>query len=167
MEKIVLGGGCFWCIEAILKSITGVFSVISGYAGGEDPNPNYQSVCSGQTGHAEVVMVSFDPNVSSLRSILEVFWQAHDPTTLNRQGNDIGTQYRSAIYYYNNSQKEIIEKSMLLAQSSFTNPIVTEVSPLSKFYPAEQYHQDYYEKNPNAPYCSMIILPKLKKLGID
>ena len=167
MEKIVLGGGCFWCIEAIFKSITGVISVISGYAGGQDLNPNYESVCSGRTGHAEVVMVSFDPDISSLESILEVFWKAHDPTTLNRQGNDVGTQYRSAIYYYNNSQKKVIEKSIDSVKGNFSNPIVTEVSSLTEFYPAENYHQSYYENNPQAPYCSRIILPKLKKLGLD
>ena len=167
MEKIVLGGGCFWCIEAIFKGITGVISVISGYAGGQDPNPNYESVCSGLTGHAEVVMVSFDPNISSLESILEVFWKAHDPTTLNRQGNDVGTQYRSAIYYYNDSQKKVIEKSIDSVKDNFSNPIVTEVSSLTEFYPAEKYHQNYYENNPHAPYCSIIIQPKLKKLGLD
>lgn len=167
MEKIVLGGGCFWCIEAIFKGITGVISVISGYAGGQDPNPNYESVCSGLTGHAEVVMVSFDPNISSLESILEVFWKAHDPTTLNRQGNDVGTQYRSAIYYYNDSQKKVIEKSIDSVKDNFSNPIVTEVSSITEFYPAEKYHQNYYENNPHAPYCSIIIQPKLKKLGLD
>lgn len=167
MEKIVLGGGCFWCIEAIFKGITGVISVISGYAGGQDPNPNYESVCSGRTGHAEVVMVSFDPDISSLESILEVFWKAHDPTTLNRQGNDVGTQYRSAIYYYNDSQKKVIEKSIDSVKDNFSNPIVTEVSSLTEFYPAEKYHQNYYENNPHAPYCSIIIQPKLKKLGLD
>jgi len=163
-DFIVLGGGCFWCIEALYETLDGVTGVESGYAGGETPNPSYEAVCSGQTGHAEVVKVSFDPEKISLEDILGFFWAAHDPTTLNRQGADVGTQYRSIILTRSTSQKETAEASKKAAQKGFENPIVTEIVPLDQFYKAESYHQDYFKNNPNAPYCRYVIAPKLRKL---
>ena len=165
-EKATFGGGCFWCIEAVFQQLDGVESVVSGYAGGDDPNPTYQSVCSGSTGHAEVVQITFDPAVIGYEELLEVFWRAHDPTTLNRQGNDVGTQYRSAIYYHSEEQKEAALKSIEQAQAHFTDEIVTEVAPLDVFHSGEAYHQDYYVNHKEQGYCSFVIRPKLEKLGL-
>jgi peptide-methionine (S)-S-oxide reductase len=167
VDQITLGGGCFWCVEAVYERIPGVQSVESGYAGGSTPNPTYEQVCDGNTGHAEVAQLTYDPSKVTLEEILELFWRAHDPTTLNRQGADAGTQYRSVIFYENEKQKEIAEKSKNTAQKEFSVPIVTEIKPLEKFYKAENYHQDYYKNNPNAPYCSFVIRPKLKKLKLE
>lgn len=163
-ERITFGGGCFWCVEAVFARLEGVKSAVSGYAGGQVANPTYKQVCEGDTGHAEVVQIEFDPKKTSFEKMLEVFWAAHDPTTLNRQGADVGTQYRSVIYYENEAQKSAAEKSKQEAQADFKSPIVTEISPLPKFYVAEDYHQDYFELNGRAPYCQAVIAPKLKKL---
>ncbi len=162
-ETATLGGGCFWCTEAIFKMVPGVKSVASGYAGGTKENPTYKEVCTGTTGHAEVIQVEFDPQVVSYDKILDTFWQAHDPTTLNRQGADSGTQYRSIILYNSQAQKVAAEKSKAEAQKHFDKPIVTEIVPLKKFYKAEGYHQDYYQLNPNQPYCRFVIQPKVEK----
>jgi peptide-methionine (S)-S-oxide reductase len=159
-----LGGGCFWCMEAVFERLPGVISVTSGFAGGTTENPTYQEVCTETTGHAEVTEIVFDPSKISYARLLEVFWQAHDPTTLNRQGADEGTSYRSIILYRDQKQKLEAEKSKLAAQSDFKNPIVTEIVPLKKFYKAEDYHQQYFDNNSNAPYCQVIIAPKLEKL---
>jgi peptide-methionine (S)-S-oxide reductase len=166
LESATLGGGCFWCIEAIFAQQMGVKSVVSGYAGGHDSNPDYKDVCSGTTGHAEVIQVTFDPKVISFDALLDLFWRAHDPTTLNRQGNDVGTQYRSAIYYHNEDQKASALMSIEKAQKFFDEEIVTELAPLDKFFPAEGYHQDFYTNNPEQGYCSFVIRPKLAKLGL-
>jgi peptide-methionine (S)-S-oxide reductase len=165
-EKIVLGGGCFWCTEAVFKMLKGVYSVTPGYSGGTIPNPTYEQVCGGNTGHAECTEVEYSPKEISLENILTVFFASHDPTTLNRQGNDIGTQYRSVIFYNNDEQKEGIEKFIVdINNSSFNGKnIVTEVLPIDVFYPAENYHKDYFEKNKNAPYCELVINPKLEKV---
>lgn len=165
MEKATLGAGCFWCVEAVYKEMKGVISVESGYSGGHVDNPTYKAVCAGTTGHAEVVQVTFDPAQTSYQEILEVFWRTHDPTTLNRQGNDVGTQYRSVIYYHNDEQKKIAEASKKAADEAgfYNDPIVTEISPFDKFYVAESYHQDYYENNPNQPYCRFVVGPKVDK----
>jgi len=163
-ESIVLGGGCFWCVEALYETLDGVLATESGYAGGHVPNPTYRQVCTGETGHAEVVRVSFDPTKISLREIIDFFWEAHDPTTLNRQGADVGTQYRSAIYTTSADQRDIALASRDAAAKRFSDPITTEIEPLETFYPAEDYHQDYYENNRNAPYCRFVIAPKLKKI---
>jgi peptide-methionine (S)-S-oxide reductase len=163
-QRATFGGGCFWCTEAVFERLDGVKSVASGYAGGTIPNPTYDQVCGGQTGHAEVIQIEFDPAKVSYERLLEVFWAAHDPTTLNRQGADSGTQYRSIILYENDAQKAAAEKSKAFAQQEFGGKIVTEIVPLTKFYPAEGYHQDYYRSNKHAPYCMMVISPKLKKL---
>ncbi len=162
-ETAVLGGGCFWCTEAIYQMLPGVKSVASGYAGGITENPTYKEVCSGKTGHAEVVQVEFDPQRISYEKILDTFWDVHDPTTLNRQGPDAGTQYRSVIFYANEAQRVAAEKSKAEAQKRFASPIVTEIAPLKKFYKAEGYHQDYFRSNPNQPYCRAIIQPKVEK----
>jgi len=162
-EIATLGGGCFWCTEAVFQMLPGVKSVSSGYAGGTKENPTYKDVCTGETGHAEVIQVEFDPKVVSYDKILETFWEAHDPTTLNRQGNDSGTQYRSIILYNDEKQKLAAEKSKVAAQKNFSHPIVTEIVPLKKFYKAEGYHQDFYRSNPNQPYCRAIIRPKVEK----
>lgn len=162
--SIVLGGGCFWCIEALYETLDGVEAVQSGYAGGETPDPTYEEVCSGKTGHAEVVRIHYDPEVLTLEEILHFFWEAHDPTTLNRQGADVGTQYRSIILYDSEEQKAAAEASKKAAQARFPDPIVTEIKPLGTYYKAEGYHQDYFRNNPNAPYCRFVIVPKLKKL---
>lgn len=162
-ELATLGGGCFWCTEAIYQMLPGVKSVISGYAGGMTESPTYKEVCSGKTGHAEVIQIEFDPAVISYEKILETFWDAHDPTTLNRQGNDVGTQYRSVILYHNEGQKAAAAKSKALAQSRSNKPIVTEIVPFTKFFKAEGYHQDYYRLNPDQPYCRAVIQPKVKK----
>lgn len=176
METATLAGGCFWCTEAVFKRLKGVESVEPGYAGGQTENPTYEEVSSGKTGHAETVQIKFDPKVISFEKLLEVFWKLHDPTTLNRQGNDVGTQYRSAIFYQNETQKQLAEKSKQDHQKDFTptersgqallaDPIVTEILPLTKFYPAEAYHDDYYEKNRDSnAYCRIVIDPKIQKL---
>jgi peptide-methionine (S)-S-oxide reductase len=159
------GAGCFWCVEAVFERLDGVRSVVSGYEGGENENPTYKQVCNGDTGHAEVVRITFDPEVISFEKLLDVFWTMHDPTTLNCQGADHGTQYRSVIFYHTFEQRDAAEKSKAAAASSFANPVVTEISPASEFYEAEDYHQDYFRLNPQAPYCSYVIAPKLQKLG--
>jgi peptide-methionine (S)-S-oxide reductase len=159
------GGGCFWCIEAVFETEPGVKAVVSGYAGGTVANPSYRQVCTGTTGHAEVVRIEFDPAVISYAKLLDLFWDAHDPTTLNRQGADVGTQYRSIILYGDEDQKRVAEASKAAAQEHFEQPIVTEIVPLTQFFPAEDYHQDYFRHNGEAPYCRMVIAPKLKKLG--
>jgi peptide-methionine (S)-S-oxide reductase len=165
-ETAILGGGCFWCLEAVYNELRGVERVISGYAGGSVPNPTYEQVCSGRTGHAEVVQVTFDPEVISYREILEVFFTIHDPTTLNRQGADVGTQYRSVILYQSPEQEETARTVMAEVDSSglYRSPIVTELVPLERFYPAEAYHQNYFELNPYQPYCQVIIAPKVAKV---
>ena len=162
-EIATLGGGCFWCTEAVFQMLHGVKSVASGYAGGTKENPTYKEVCAGDTGHAEVIQVEYDPKVVSYEKLLETFWEAHDPTTLNRQGNDHGTQYRSIILYSSEAQRAAAEKSKAEAQKALGKPIVTEIVPLKKFYKAEDYHQDYYRDNPSQPYCRMIIRPKVEK----
>jgi peptide-methionine (S)-S-oxide reductase len=162
-ELATLGGGCFWCTEAVFQMLPGVKSVSSGYAGGTKENPAYKEVCAGNTGHAEVIQIEYDPKVVSYEKLLETFWEAHDPTTLNRQGNDSGTQYRSIILYSSEAQKLAAEKSKAEAQKALGKPIVTEIVPLTKFYKAEDYHQDYYRDNPNQPYCRVVIRPKVEK----
>jgi len=166
-EQATFGAGCFWCVEAVFQRIPGVISVMPGYAGGTTPNPTYEEVCTGKTGHAEVAQITYDPTKTSYEKLLNVFWQAHDPTTLNRQGADVGTQYRSVIFYHDEKQKLIAEKSKAEVQKLFDDPIVTEIVPLKAFYKAENYHQNYYKNNPNAPYCVFVIKPKLKKLGLE
>jgi peptide-methionine (S)-S-oxide reductase len=163
-ELATLGGGCFWCIEAVFERLPGVRSVTSGFAGGRTASPTYEQVCTGTTGHAEVTQIEFDPAKISYPKLLEVFWQAHDPTTLNRQGADEGTQYRSIILYHSEAQKAAAEKSRAEAQKNFKRPLVTEIAPLTKFYPAENYHQGYYDNHTNASYCRAVIAPKLEKL---
>jgi peptide-methionine (S)-S-oxide reductase len=168
-ELATLGGGCFWCIEAVFETVEGVKDVTSGYAGGNKENPTYEEVCTGKTGHAEVVQIEYDPKKITYEEILDIFWKAHDPTTMNRQGADVGSQYRSIILYHNETQKKIAEESKRKLQESgyYSGPIVTEIHPLSVFYPAEEYHQDYYAKNPYAGYCAIVIRPKLRKLGFE
>jgi len=163
-EVATLGGGCFWCLEALYETFDGVKAVTSGYAGGQKPNPTYKQVCGGDTGHAEVVQIEYDPAKLTYEQILEIFWDIHDPTTLNRQGPDSGTQYRSIILYHNDAQKQAAEKSKAAAAKKYKEPITTEVLPLKTFYPAEDYHQDYFRKNPHQPYCAYVISPKLQKL---
>ncbi len=170
--SVIFGNGCFWCTEAVFQLLDGVISVTSGYSGGETANPDYKSVCSGLTGHAECLQIIYDPAKISYEDLLEVFWKTHDPTTLNRQGNDIGTQYRSVIFYQDEAEKNIAEsyKEQLDASGIFGKPIVTTLEPFTKFYPAENYHQDYYIQNSIAPYCQFVVKPKLekfKKLFID
>jgi peptide-methionine (S)-S-oxide reductase len=165
-ETAIVGGGCFWCLEAVLERLEGVSQVVSGYAGGKMPGPSYEQVCSGTTGHAEVVRVEFDPAVISYRDLLVVFFAMHDPTTLNRQGADIGTQYRSVIYYGSDAQKATAEALVkeLNAEGIWGSTIVTQIEPAPPFYPAERYHQQYYQRNPNAGYCQVVIAPKVAKL---
>lgn len=165
METITLGAGCFWCVESVFQELNGVEKVVSGYSGGQQANPTYKEVCGGQTGHAEVAQITFNPQVVSLEEVLEVFFQTHDPTTLNRQGNDAGTQYRSAIFYHSPEQKETALRIIkaLNESKAWDNPIVTEVSALEKFYPAEDYHQNYFKLNGDQPYCTYVIRPKLDK----
>ena len=163
-ELATFGGGCFWCIDAVFERLPGVQKVTSGYAGGSKANPTYEEVCTGRTGHAEVVQITYDPARINYDKLLEVFWQAHDPTTLNRQGPDCGTQYRSTILFHNPLQQELAEKSKSAAQIKFKDKIVTEIVPLKEFYPAEDYHQAYYKLNGHAPYCQLVIAPKLEKL---
>ncbi|KPM85355.1 MULTISPECIES: peptide-methionine (S)-S-oxide reductase MsrA [Pseudoalteromonas] len=163
IQIATFGGGCFWCIDAAFRRVKGVLNVSSGYAGGEIENPSYQQICTGLTGHAEVVQLDFDSSIVSYNTLLEMFFTLHDATQLNRQGNDVGTQYRSVIYYHNEQQKAESQAMIDALQKQIREPIVTELSPLTNFYPAEQYHQDYYNENPNQGYCSILIAPKLAK----
>ena len=164
-EVATLGGGCFWCLEAVYQELRGVKKVESGYSGGDVPHPTYRQVCSETTGHAEVVQVTFDPDEVSYRDILDVYFTIHDPTTLNRQGADVGTQYRSAIFYHTEDQKRVAEEAIsdLQTEGIWNNPIVTEVVPFDEFYVAEDYHQDYFENNPSQPYCRAVVAPKVSK----
>lgn len=164
-EIATLGGGCFWCLEAVYREAAGVISVVSGYMGGARPNPTYQQVCSGTSGHVEVVQITFDPAILSYRDLLEIFFAIHDPTTLNRQGNDTGTQYRSVIFYHSPEQ-EAAAKALIAELSSekaFADPIVTAIEPTGEFYPAEDYHQQYFENHPYQPYCAFVVSPKVQK----
>jgi peptide-methionine (S)-S-oxide reductase len=164
-DTAVFGGGCFWCVEAIYAEVKGVISATSGYSGGNVENPSYKQVCTGTTGHAEVCRIIYDPSVISFNKLLEIFWTVHDPTTLNRQGNDVGTQYRSVIFYTNIRQRELalIYKAKLNKEDTFGKPVVTEIAPFKHFYKAEDYHQDYYENNKDAPYCTFVVAPKVEK----
>jgi len=166
LEKATLAGGCFWCTEAIFKRLKGVTSIVPGYSGGQKENPSYEEVCSGITGHAEAIQITFDPKIISYDKILDVFWHLHDPTTPNQQGNDIGTQYRSAIFYHDAKQKEIAQevKKDIDQSGMYKNPVVTEIVAFTNFYKAESYHQDYYDKNKSASYCQIVIDPKIQKL---
>ncbi|HEY7268840.1 MAG TPA: peptide-methionine (S)-S-oxide reductase MsrA [Dehalococcoidia bacterium] len=169
-EIATLAGGCFWCTEAVFRRLRGVQSAVPGYTGGQVANPTYEAVCGGATGHAEAVRVTFDPEVISFKTLLEVFFKLHDPTTLNRQGEDVGTQYRSAVFYHDEAQKQVAEAEIAEVNASgyYPNKVVTEVTPISEFYPAEQYHMDYYERNRSYnPYCTVIIDPKIRKLYKD
>jgi len=165
LETATLAGGCFWCIEAVFREVTGIEKVVSGYTGGVTINPNYQQVCTGQTGHAEAVQVSFDPSKISYREILEIFFSIHNPTIINRQGADVGTQYRSAIFYHNEQQRAIAEKVIeeLNKVKLWDKPVVTQIVPLVTFHPAEEYHQDYFSRNPGQAYCQLVISPKVSK----
>ncbi len=165
MAQATFGAGCFWCIEAIFQNLKGVSLVQSGYTGGHTKNPTYEEVCAGVTGHAEVAQITFDESIISFTELLEVFWQTHDPTTLNRQGNDVGTQYRSGIYYHNQEQQLIAQsiKDQLNEKKAWPNPIVTEIEPLGTFYPAEDYHKNYFNNNGNQPYCQFVVKPKVEK----
>ena len=165
-ETATLATGCFWCTEAIFSRLRGVQSVVSGYAASKVANPSYQAVCTGRTGAAEAVQITFDPSVISYDKLLEIFWHVHDPTTLNRQGNDVGTQYRSGIYYHNDEQKQVAlaSKEAIDKSGSYRKPVVTEILPFTNFYPAEDYHQEYYDRNPYQPYCMAVIDPKVRKL---
>lgn len=165
MEKAILAGGCFWCTEAVFQNLKGVEKIVSGYTDGKVKNPTYREVCSGLTGHTEAIEITFDPEIITFGELLEIFWTTHDPTTLNRQGNDVGTQYRSGIYYLNENQKEIAEQSIKeVAPKIWNDPIVTELKPASTFYPAEKYHQDYYNRNSYVGYCRIVISPKVAKV---
>jgi len=167
-EVITLGAGCFWCTEAVFQHMPGILAATSGYMGGHVLNPTYEQICDGDTGHAEVTRIVFDPVKAPLPKILETFWKMHDPTTLNSQGADVGPQYRSAIFYETDAQRDIAEKSKAAAQGKFASPIVTEITKAAEFYPAERYHQDYYKMNKGRnPYCQIVIAPKLEKLGMD
>lgn len=165
LQTATFGSGCFWCTEAIFQNLKGVSSAVSGYSGGETENPTYKAICTGETGHAEVIQVTFDPNIISFTELLEVFWKTHDPTTLNRQGADVGTQYRSVIFYHDEKQKELAEeyKQKLENEKVFINSIITEITAFTNFYKAENYHQDYYDQNKREPYCSFVITPKVEK----
>jgi peptide-methionine (S)-S-oxide reductase len=165
-ETATLGGGCFWCVEAVFQHLKGVKRVVSGYAGGHVSNPTYKQICTGTTGHAEVVQIEFDPGEISYADLLQLFWKSHDPTTLNRQGADAGTQYRSIILYHSETQKKIAEQSRAEAARDFADPIVTQLVPFTIFHPAEDYHQNYFRDNPGAPYCMYVIRPKMMKLGM-
>jgi peptide-methionine (S)-S-oxide reductase len=166
MEQATFGAGCFWCVEAVFQDLKGVEKVVSGYMGGRIANPTYKEVCSGLTGHAEVAQLTYDPSVISFEELLEVFWKTHDPTTLNRQGADAGTQYRSAVFYHNEEQRRLAEgyKQKLNAAHAFPNPIVTEITAATTFYPAEDYHQNYYNQNGQQPYCQFVVKPKVDKV---
>ncbi|MBL6446043.1 peptide-methionine (S)-S-oxide reductase MsrA [Fulvivirga sp. 29W222] len=165
-KKATFGAGCFWCVEAVFQQVEGIVSVESGYTGGKVKNPTYREVCSGLTGHAEVAQITYNPEVVDFEHLLEIFWKTHDPTTLNKQGADVGTQYRSAIFYHDNEQKEIAEKykEKLDSAGFFDDPIVTEISPLKEYYKAEDYHQNYYNQNSQQPYCSYVVRPKVEKV---
>jgi peptide-methionine (S)-S-oxide reductase len=165
LDTATFAAGCFWCVEAIFQNVEGVKTVASGYSGGSIKNPSYKEVCTGRTGHAEAVQITYDPSKVTYPELLEIFWKTHDPTTLNQQGNDVGTQYRSAIFYHSEQQKELAEtyKKKLDGSGAFDKPIVTEISPISNFYKAEDYHQDYYNQNSDQPYCTFVIRPKLDK----
>jgi len=165
METASFGAGCFWCVEAVFQRLNGVSKVVSGYMGGFVKNPTYREVCTGETGHAEIAQITFDPSIVTFEELLEVFWYTHDPTTLNRQGNDSGTQYRSVIFYHNEEQKRLAElyKKKLTDAKLWTDPIVTEISPVAEFYPAEDYHQNYFNDNGNQPYCIFVVKPKVEK----
>ncbi len=165
LEIATFGSGCFWCTEAIFERVNGVSAAVSGYSGGEVENPTYKEVCDGTTGHAECTQITFDPSVVSYDELLEIFWKTHDPTTLNRQGNDVGTQYRSVIFYHSDEQKQKAEyyKNKLTVEKIWEKPIVTEITKFEKFYPAEDYHQEYYDNNPNQGYCAYVITPKVEK----
>lgn len=165
LEKATLAGGCFWCLEAIYKKVNGVLEVVSGYSGGEQKNPSYQQVCTGMTGHAEAIQITFSPDIISYGRILEIFWSIHNPTTIDRQGHDIGSQYRSAIFYHDERQKDIAENSKKDLQDAgiWPAPVVTEILPLKEFYPAEEYHKDYFQNHPENSYCQMVVLPKVEK----
>jgi len=167
IKRITFGNGCFWCTEAIFQAVKGVIKVASGYMGGHTANPTYMEVCNGDSGHAEVLDIEYDEDVVSLDELLLIFFKTHNPTTLNRQGNDVGTQYRSAIFYYNDEQKQAAEKMIktLTEEHVFDSPIVTEITPASEFYVAEDYHQNYFSDNPNKPYCAFVIQPKLNKFA--
>lgn len=167
LETATFGAGCFWCVEAVFENIDGVKAVESGYMGGQVKDPTYREICTGTTGHAEVTRIYFDPGVVSYETLLDWLWRSHDPTTLNRQGVDVGTQYRSAIFYHSEAQRATAEASKAAAQKDFERPIVTEITPAQEFYEAEDYHQDYYRLNKSAPYCQMVIRPKLKKLDLE
>jgi peptide-methionine (S)-S-oxide reductase len=166
MQKATFGAGCFWCVEAVFERLDGVIDVVPGYSGGHKKNPTYREICTGTTGHAEVAQITFDPKIITFNDLLNMFWKSHDPTTKNRQGNDVGTQYRSAIFYHDNKQKSIAEDSKNMVDNSniFLNPIVTEITKLDKFWTAEDYHNNYYNNNMNQPYCRVVIKPKLDKL---
>ena len=165
LEEATLGAGCFWCVEAVFQRLEGVTHVVSGYSNGHVNNPTYKAVCEGTTGHAEVARIQFDPSKVSFTDILEVFWNTHDPTTLNRQGNDVGTQYRSGVYYHNETQREQAEayKAQLDASGAWSKPIVTEIVALDNYYPAENYHQNYFNNNPDQGYCAFVVRPKVEK----
>jgi peptide-methionine (S)-S-oxide reductase len=165
-DSIIFGAGCFWCTEAVFKMVPGVLNVIPGYAGGKKDNPTYEQVCSGKTGHAEVAKIEYLQEHTSIEYLLKIFFAMHDPTSLNKQGNDIGTQYRSIILYSSEKQKAAINKFIKKIQNDYPKTVVTEVMPLEKFYPAEDYHKNYFEKNPNQPYCMFVITPKLKKMKL-
>jgi peptide-methionine (S)-S-oxide reductase len=162
-EIATLAGGCFWCLEAVYQEMEGVTSVVSGYMGGANENPTYEQVCAGRTGHAEVVQLEFDPQVVTFRDLLEVFFVIHDPTTMNRQGNDVGTQYRSAIFTHSEQQRAEAERTIAGIREYFSDPIVTQVVPAERFWPAEDYHQNYFRQNPNQGYCMFVVSPKVKK----
>ncbi|HVE81069.1 MAG TPA: peptide-methionine (S)-S-oxide reductase MsrA [Candidatus Dormibacteraeota bacterium] len=163
-QKATLAGGCFWCLEAAYQQVKGVHTVTNGYVGGSVPNPTYEQVCGGSTGHAEAVQIEFNPNMVSFGELLDIFWAIHDPTTRNRQGNDIGSQYRSVIFYHNHEQKASASASIRKAASLWKDPITTELLPLTEFYPAEEYHRDYFARHPEEAYCRVVINPKLQKL---
>jgi peptide-methionine (S)-S-oxide reductase len=167
LETATFGSGCFWCTEAVFQNLRGVKTVVSGYSNGHVENPTYEAVCTGSTGHAEVIQVTYDPAEIKFDDLLKVFWQTHDPTTPNQQGNDVGTQYRSAVFYHTDEQRKVAEqyKQQLDAAKSFARPIVTEITPIKKFYPAEKYHQNYFNANPSQSYCQFIIRPKLEKFN--
>ena len=164
MKTIFLGGGCFWCLEAVYQQLSGISSIESGYMGGNVDNPTYEQVCGGDTEHAEIIKIDYDPSIVSLTKILDIFWQIHNPTTLNQQGNDIGSQYRSAVFVVDNSELELVQSSLNQAQPLWSDPIVTQISMASKFYKAENYHQDYYNQHSWQPYCQMVINPKVSKV---
>ena len=165
MEQLHLGGGCFWCLEAIFERQDGVRSVTSGYAAGMVPNPSYEAVCTGNTGHAEVIQVEYDPETITYPELLDLFWSCHDPTTLNRQGADVGTQYRSIILYQNKAQEEQAMAARAAAAELWPDPVVTEIEALATFYEAEAYHQDYFQRNPDQPYCAAVVAPKVEKFN--